>query len=97
MSEEKLPPFDQVENLLETSGDYTVELDDFDDDSDPKGLGDVFGPSTLDNHFGVLYRNLHAMCNAGIAFSDVSIDGDGKDCEAIFWLNDHGWVILKVR
>jgi hypothetical protein len=86
--------------------EFTVSLesvDEVDDDEIGKGqkLSKLSKPvKAVKDHVNVLDVCLHALANDDAAFkaiSDVTTDGDHKDCEAIFALKDYFYRTLKVR
>ena len=81
---------------------FTVSLDDADVEEDEMGSGDLlpkYNVKKIDGHFSVLECCLDALAKSAVAdkFSDLSTDGDNKDCEAIFMLAGLGYKSLKVR
>lgn len=61
--------------------------------------GPVRRGQKLDNHFSVLDAALAALHDDPTAranMTDLSTDGDGSDCEAIFHYAGEGWLKLKV-
>ena len=90
---------------LANGREYTVTLTDVDVDEDddlPSAplpqLRRHDGP--VENHVHVLDVCLHAVSadpECRRAISDLSTDGDGSDCEAIFQTAAEGWLALKVR
>lgn len=85
--------------------DWTVSIDEADVEDDEEGNGNLLTemtcpmPVCIDYHTDVLDVCLAALRNSPIAdqISDVTTDGDHKDCEAIFKVKDEGYMTLKVR
>lgn len=84
---------------------YTVRLDTFDCDEDDGGDGTTLDRkikdlTAIEDHADILSACLDAMArdeSIRDAVTDLTTDGDGKDCEAIFNVEGDGYYILKVR
>lgn len=83
---------------------YTVKIDEADVEPD-EGVG-VSLPDlrtravpAVKNHVDILDVCLHALKASDYAkhLEGVTTDGDHRDCEAIFYTEDDGWLSLKVR
>lgn len=84
--------------------EYTVSLDATDPEEDEIGdapMSDGFKkPKTVKDHVGILDLCLYVMASDPSireTISDLSTDGDGSDCEAIFCYAATDYFILKVR
>jgi len=88
--------------------DFHVILDDFEiEEGDETNEGVTLNPGRsfvklLDEdspHGDILDACIDALAQSPICaeISDLTTDGDNKDCEAIFNVADYGYVILKVR
>lgn len=97
----------RIDTLTVSIGDddYTVEVEAIDVDDEDRGqgramlAGDYKAPATIKDHVGILDMCLHALRNSEHAekIDDLTTDGDGSDCEAIFEHSDEGDMIIRVR
>lgn len=53
-------------------------------------------PKVIDDHFAILEQCIFALTGSKYQISNLSQDGDHKDCEAIFKV-DGEYYVLKVR
>lgn len=98
-----------VDDVVDDSFDVTIWKDEYvvsvefdEDESEPKGepIGNLDNVVVCENHAGILDVCLKALSNNSIwvnRCSDLSTDGDHKDCEAFVFVAGAGWVLIKVR
>lgn len=94
----------QIAVTLEDGTKYTVELEETPVDAEDRGDGNTLDEiepiiKKPESHAEILDVCLLAMKNSGRcreAIEDLTTDGDGNDCEAIFTV-DETYYILKVR
>lgn len=103
---ESADSFNFVVTINETEDSYRVTIDDADVEEDETGDGRKLSdfalaePKKIIDHTQILDVCLIAMkADAEIkeAVNDLTTDGDGSDCEAIFEAGDEGYLKLKVR
>lgn len=93
------------DSLVVTIGDfsYHVQCEPTDVDDEPdyaNRLASYPDPKPIKNHSDVLDLCVNALARSHFAnrICSLSTDGDGKDCEAIYYdTADKCWYVLKVR